>query len=129
MSTFENVPERLTKHVQNILTAGIIDPTNEGQVHFVTASCVIAEYLGIVFIPEEGENAPLTHRHMNMITVIGETLFLLRSSPAFPEFCRRMKGGNAGDVDHIRGNKSKIIRAAFQEMMAAWMFFDAHIDA
>jgi hypothetical protein len=50
------------------------------------------------------------HGHSGRVILIGETLFLMRSAPGFPEFCRRMSGRD--------------LRSTYFEFYAARMFVE-----
>jgi hypothetical protein len=89
---------------------------------------VIACYLGINVAAKDTHpffdnktidaNGTLWHGTVNRILHVAEYLFLLRSCPGFPEFCRRMREGSD-------------LRSQFLELQEATRFFKAgyQIDA
>jgi hypothetical protein len=116
---FQDVPFWLTERIATIKDS--IDISNRDDVYFHAAAWVIAFYLqkDISIDASDGyfdsKSATGTnaawHQHANRVVLVGETLFLLRSSPGFPEFIRRLK--------------QRTLRAAFFEMLAAKQFFKA----
>jgi hypothetical protein len=110
---FENVPERLVRAVK-ALPASLREPSIR---YAAPAGLVIAEYLRLVasspnadsfFDHNPRPDGSLSYEFIVRTTMIGSTLFLLRSQPAFPEFCRRFQGRD--------------FRSTFFELAAARMF-------
>jgi hypothetical protein len=123
MAIFSNVPDWLTNKVRN-LSSTLRDADDRGTIYFNAAGWVISFYLRLdVAAPDAdkffdnrvvNENGHLWHGTVNRVILVGETLFLLRSCPAFPEFCRRMR--------------ERALRPHFLEMLEAKTFFKAGYD-
>jgi hypothetical protein len=111
---FENVPKQLTDYLRRAVS----DFDRESFYYFAAA------YLGVYYLekdfmkPETSDflNIRRTNRgglwygHAGRVILIGETLFLMRSSPGFSEFRRRMRGRD--------------LRSTYFEMYAARMFLE-----
>jgi hypothetical protein len=116
---FENVPERLTEYIRKT-PLHIYDSRRE-LVYLNAASGVIAEYLHKNFFTPSDDQFIGQRKIANTetywfgypmrITLIGETLFSMRSSLGFSEFCRRLKGRD--------------LRATFYELWPAKMLLRA----
>src|ERR1700730_7749301 len=108
---FENVPETLIDFVKGI-------PAEEriGSMRYaLPAGMVIVQYLrrNPTGAPADDFFDPnldgsVSYEHTVRLMMVGETLFLLRSHPAFSEFCRRFHGRN--------------FRSTFYELLSARMF-------
>jgi hypothetical protein len=115
---FDGVPERLASAVRDIACA------QERRLRYLfAANFVAAEYLGKNFAsPEpdpfldvrEDEAGNIWYGYTVRVTMIGETLFLLRNCTGFPELCRRMK--------------QRDLRSAYYEALAARLFFEEGFD-
>jgi hypothetical protein len=111
--SFDNIPERLTKAVKDIPPE-----LRAKQIRYLApAGFVIAEYLHRKIMGPEAESffdykpnpdGSLSYQYTVRIMLVGETLFLLRSQPGFPEFRRRFEGRD--------------FRSTFFELVAARMF-------
>jgi len=110
---FGNVPEQLTDAIKSISEDERRFPLR----YVIPAGLVIANYLrrnptGLgsdnFFDFEPNPDGSVSYEHTVRITMVGETLFLLRSQPGFPEFCRRFQGRD--------------FRSTFFELFAARMF-------
>lgn len=111
---FENIPERLTDYLRGAAS----DFDRESFYYFAAA------FLGVFYLeknftkPEPSDfldiqrtdRGGIWYGHVGRVILIGETLFLMRSSPGFSEFCRRMRGRD--------------FRSTYFEMYAARMFFE-----
>jgi hypothetical protein len=111
---FENVPARLTEY----LTSASADFDRESFYYFAAA------YLALFYLKQDFTNPETSdfldiqrttrggiwYGHVGRVILIGETIFLMRSSPGFPEFCRRMRGRD--------------LRSTYFEMYAARMFVE-----
>jgi hypothetical protein len=111
---FENVPKRLTDY----LRAAASDFDRESFYYFAAA------FLGVFYLkknfmkPETSDfldiqrtsRGGIWYGHVGRVVLIGETLFLMRSSPGFSEFRRRMCGRD--------------LRSTYFEMYAARMFLE-----
>jgi hypothetical protein len=114
---FENVPERLSDYIKQS-PPSLWEGSRE-KLYLLAASGVIAEYLQKNFFAPTNDPFILQTKlndagdfwfgYSMRIILIGETLFAMRSSPGFSEFCRRLK--------------SRDLRATFYEMLSAKMFF------
>lgn len=111
---FQNVPKRLTDYLIN----AACDFDRESFYWFAAVSVGLF-YLGRNLTqPETGDflNFQRTSRggvwygYVGRVVLIGETLFLMRSSPGFLELCRRMRGRD--------------LRSTYYEMYAARMFLE-----
>lgn len=110
---FQNIPPWLEERVREIA------PADKNEVYARASGWVISWYLRKdVSLPDEDEffDHPGTDNsyvkwndHINRIILIAETIFLLRNSPGFEEFRRRLV--------------KRPLRAAFFEMLAAKQFF------
>jgi hypothetical protein len=122
---FENVPSWLTEKVRAIKHASGV---HREQIYLHAAGWVIAYYLRID-VSARGthpffenrtvdDSGILWHGTVNRVLHVAEYLFLLRSCPGFPEFCRRMREGSD-------------LRSQFIELQEATRFFKAgyQIDA
>ncbi|WP_222876030.1 hypothetical protein [Terrihabitans soli] len=85
--------------------------------YLTAAGFVIAQYLRKNFAAQRLQNfleayrdpsGGMSYQYSTSVTMMGETIFLLRRSPGFTEFCRRLK--------------SRDLRAAFLEALAARLF-------
>ena len=115
---FENVPKRLTDYLRGAAS----DFDRESFYYFAAA------FLGVFYLkknftkPETSEfldiqrtsRGGIWYGHVGRVLLIGETLFLMRSSPGFSEFCRRMRGRD--------------LRSTYFEMYAARMFLEGGYD-
>jgi hypothetical protein len=110
---FDNIPERLVCAVRAISSEERVFPLR----YVIPAGLVIAEYLRRFATGPSAEkffdfkpnaDGSTTYEHAVRITMVGETLFLLRSQPGFPEFCRRFEGRD--------------FRSTYFELAAARMF-------
>jgi hypothetical protein len=111
---FENIPKRLTEYLRDAAS----DFDRESFYYFVAA------YIGLFYLgrnltkPETSDfldiqrtsRGGIWYGHVGRVLLIGETLFLMRSSPGFAEFCRRMRGRD--------------LRSTYFEMYAARMFLE-----
>jgi hypothetical protein len=121
---FENVPERLSDYIKQ--ASPTIWHGDREILYLLAASGVIGEYLrknffeptNDPFIPQTriNEAGDFWFGYSTRILIIGQTLFAMRSSAGFAEFCSRLK--------------SRDLRATFYEMLAAKMFlrngFEVH---
>jgi hypothetical protein len=114
---FDNVPAWLTEKIRGLPALQLPDRES---VYLHAAGWVIARYLGkdvsspnedAFFDYREDTTGALWHGHVNRVISVGESLFVLRSSPGFPEFCRRLRQRN--------------LRSAYFEMLAAKQSFKA----
>jgi hypothetical protein len=91
---FDNVPDKLT----NYLRSAVVDFDRESFYYFAAATVALFYLHKSMVDPETSDflNIRRTSRggiwygHSGRVILIGETLFLMRSTPGFPEFCRRM---------------------------------------
>jgi hypothetical protein len=117
---FENVPTRLADAVQNMPDS----LRDEGTRYTTAAAFVIAEYVNVQVIGptmhteyvdlKEDSTGAIWYGFGVRLTMIGETLFLLRSCPGFHELCRRLR--------------ERDFRSAFFETLSARLFFDAGFE-
>jgi hypothetical protein len=122
---FDNVPDWLTEKVKRLAIS--LDPRDRESVYLNAAGWVIAQYLGMdvtaadadqFFGPKPAdENGFVPHATVNKVILVGDTIFGLRSSPGFREFCRRMT--------------TRDLRPHFLELLQSKTFFKAgyEIDA
>jgi hypothetical protein len=116
---FKNVPERLTKAVRKMPK----EFRAENIRYLAAAGFVAHEYLGKNLLGPEGPRY-LAYRtladgstwfgHAARLTMVGETLFLLRNCSGFDELCRRLQGRD--------------FQSAFFELFAARLFFRSGFD-
>lgn len=106
---FDDIPEKLAGAVRELL-----DEDRDYVRYATAAGYVIAQYLQKNFADEDTDrfldrstlnNSDVSYRFTIKLTMIGETLFNLRKSVGFSEFCRRLK-----DRD---------LRSTFYELFAA----------
>lgn len=111
---FEDVPKRLTDYLRGAAS----DFDRESFYYFAAA------FLGVFYLkknfmkPETSDyldiertsRGGIWYGHVGRVVLIGETPFLMRSSPGFSEFCRRMRGRD--------------LRSTYFEMYAARMFLE-----
>jgi hypothetical protein len=111
---FDNVPQQLTEYLRDESN----DFDRESFYYFVAAYISVV-YLRKNFTDEKTSdflNIRKTIRggvwmgHSGRVIMIGETLFLMRSTPGFAEFCRRLSGRD--------------LRSSYFEIYAARMFFE-----
>jgi hypothetical protein len=111
---FENVPKRLTDYLRDAAS----DFDRESFYYF-SAAFLAVFYLEKDFTnPETSDfldiqrtsRGGIWYGHVGRVILIGETLFLMRSSRGFSEFCRRMRGRD--------------LRSTFFEVYAARMFLE-----
>jgi hypothetical protein len=111
---FKNVPRNLTDY----LRSAVCDFDRESFYWFAAAFTGMF-YLGKNFTqPETGDFLDLQrtsrggiwYGYVGRVLLIGETIFLMRTSPGFSEFCRRMRGRD--------------LRSTYYEMYAARMFLE-----
>jgi hypothetical protein len=111
---FENVPQRLTDYLR-----GAASDFDRESFYYFAAAYVGLFYLGKNFTKPETSDfldiqrtsrGGIWYGHVGRVLLIGETLFLMRSSPGFTEFRRRMRGRD--------------LRATYFEMYAARMFLE-----
>jgi hypothetical protein len=111
---FENVPTRLTDYLRN----AACDFDRESFYYFAAAYIGLF-YLGKNFTKPEASDfldlrgtsrGGIWYGYVGRVVLIGETLFLMRLSPGFSEFCRRMRG--------------RELRSTYYEMYAARMFLE-----
>jgi hypothetical protein len=111
---FENVPKRLMDY----LSDAVRDFDRES-FYWFAAAYIGLFYLGKNFTQREASNfldlqrtsrGGIWYGYVGRVLLIGETLFLMRSSPGFQEFCRRMRGRD--------------LRSTYYEMYAARMFLE-----
>ena len=110
---FPNVPHRLARAVLTTPDEMRVLPHR----YLYPAAFVIAEYLrrnptgseaDAFFDFKPKADSSVSFEHTIRVTMVGETLFLLRSQPGFPEFCRRFQGRD--------------FRSTMFELIAARMF-------
>jgi hypothetical protein len=111
---FDNVPDRLTNYLRR--TAADFD--RESFYYF--AAAIVSLFYLRKNLTDPGTSDFLNIRrtsrggiwygHSGRVILIGETLFLMRSSPGFREFCRRMGGRD--------------LRSTYFEVYAARMFLE-----
>lgn len=111
---FENIPKGLAEYLRSAAS----DFDKESFYYFAAA------YLGLFYLNKNFTNSNTSdfldiqrtsrggiwYGHVGRVILIGETLFLMRSSPSFSEFCRRLRGRD--------------LRSTYFEMYAARMFFE-----
>jgi hypothetical protein len=111
---FENVPKRLTGYLRDVVS----DFDRESFYYFAAA------YVGMFYLrknftqPQTSDfldirrtsRGGIWYGHVGRVVLIGETLFLMRASTGFAEFCRRMRG--------------RELRSTYFEMYAARMFLE-----
>lgn len=111
---FDGIPVRLADYLRKAAS----DFDRESFYYF-SAAYLGLFYLGKNFMqPETSEflvikrnsRGGIWYGHVGRVVLIGETLFLMRLSPGFSEFCRRMRGRD--------------LRSTYFEMYAARMFFE-----
>lgn len=122
---FDNVPEQLTREVRH-RAFGVVGRRAVDALILDTAVAVIKYYLGprwlepLVREAIADENIighDLVHAKYPLYLIcIGEALFLLRSTPAFPEFCRRLKV------------KVRDLRSVFFEMLMTRRYLEARCE-
>ncbi|HWK96040.1 MAG TPA: hypothetical protein VNR39_11505 [Pseudolabrys sp.] len=112
---FENIPSRLTQY----LRGAAVDFDREAFYYFAAA------FLGVFYLrknlltgetcdflePRKNTRGNIWYGHTGRIVLIGETLFMMRSSPGFAELCRRLGGRD--------------FRSTYFEMYAARIFLEA----
>ncbi len=111
----DDVPDKLT----NYLREAAADFDQESFYYFAAATVALFYLQKNMTAPETSDflNFRRTSRggiwygHSGRVILIGETLFLMRSMPGFPEFCRRMAGRD--------------LRSTYFESYAARMFVEA----
>ena len=110
----ENVPQRLTDYLR-----GAASDFDRESFYYFAVAYVGLFYLGKNFTKPETSDfldiqrtnrGGIWYGHVGRVLLIGETLFLMRSSPGFTEFCRRMRGRD--------------LRSTYFEMYAARMFLE-----
>jgi len=116
---FEDVPPEISKWV-GAWAFGAFTRRARQKVAVAGAFGVIRHYLGQDWLNRLEQNSitpellsrhgKVSYRRLNFTVTIGETLFLLRNSPAFPEICRRLK--------------TRDLRAAYYEMYVTRSFLD-----
>src|SRR5882757_5272122 len=111
---FNNVPDRLTDQ----LRTAAVDFDRE-HFYWFAAAYLALFYLGKNFTDANTSDflnlrkttgGGIWWGYASRVLIIGETLFLLRSSPGFAEFCRRLSGRD--------------LRSTYFELYAARMFFE-----
>jgi hypothetical protein len=113
-ATFDNVPDRLT----NYLRSAVADFDKESFYYFAAGTVALFYLRKNMTDPETSDflnirrttRGGLWYGHSGRVILIGETLFLMRSTPGFPEFCRRMSGRD--------------LRSTYFESYAARMFIE-----
>src|SRR5262245_53874930 len=94
---FENIPQKLQRYVRK-LGEKLGVPADDRKYAYA-ALYVALEYIrlnlqdkevaNVLKIPADG--GALDFRHFFRLALLGESLFVLRSSEAFPELCRRLR--------------------------------------
>jgi len=116
--TFDNVPTRLVEY----LRGAAVDFDRESFYYFAAA------FLGVFYLnknlmtgetseflePRKNTRGYIWYGHVGRIILIGETLFMMRSSSGFVEFCRRLS--------------ARDFRSTYFEMYAARMFLEGGYD-
>jgi hypothetical protein len=111
---FENVPKRLSDYLRDAAS----DFDKESFYYFAAAFLAVFYIEKNLMNPETSDfleiqrtsRGGLWYGHVGRVILIGETLFLMRSSRGFAEFCRRMRGRD--------------LRSTYFEMYAARMFLE-----
>ncbi len=117
MNEFKNVPNWLFEKVRALRNNANL--SNREEIYLTAAGWTIAQFLHIDISKESStgffqnrtidDSGRLWHGTVNRAILVAGSLFLLRSTPGFEEFCRRMK--------------ERDIRASFFELLAAKQFF------
>jgi hypothetical protein len=116
---FENIPDRLVKAIKDIPAEDRVFPMR----YLVPAGLVIVEYLRSSPTGLEADkffdfklrpDGSISYEHSVRVLMVGETLFLLRSQPGFPEFCRRFQKSD--------------FRSTFFELVAARAFLRGNFE-
>lgn len=116
---FTNVPEKLERFVRAIPSRFPTEVGTDAK-YLYAAMYAAVEYINLkptLSVNQEflgyDPGPTSTPKAKNMVMMLGSSLFMLRSTKAFPEICRRLQ------ID---------IRSAFYEMLAARSFFEAGFD-